>query len=131
LEVTVLAISFWESIWLVFVIFLFITYLMLLFSIIVDIVRNKDTSGVMKAIWFIALFFFPFISALVYLIVNGDGMAKRSIKEQVEAKESFDSYVRQVSGGGAATELAKASELLSSGAISQAEFDALKAKILA
>lgn len=125
-----LAISFWESIWLVFVIFLFMTYLMLLFSIIVDIVRNKDTSGVMKAVWFILLFFFPFVSALVYLIVNGDGMAKRSIKEQVDAKDSFDSYVRQVSGGGAASELAKASELLSSGAITQAEFDALKAKIL-
>jgi hypothetical protein len=130
LEVTVLAISFWESIWLVFVIFLMITYLMLLFSIVVDLFRDHELGGVMKAVWFVALLLFPVITALIYLVTRGDGMARRSMKEQVDAKESFDTYVRQVSGSGAASELTKANDLLSSGAISQAEFDALKAKIL-
>jgi hypothetical protein len=130
-EVLVLAISFGEAIWLVIISFLFITYLMMLFSIIVDLFRDRELSGVAKALWFIALLFFPIVTAIVYLITRGKGMAERNMKEQVEAKSAFDSYVREVAGGGAASELAQASALLEKGAITQAEFDALKAKILA
>jgi hypothetical protein len=127
----VLAISFWESIWLIIVIFFMLMYLMLLFSIIVDLIRDHELSGGMKALWFVALLLFTPITALIYLIVRGGGMAQRNMKEQQQAKAEFDAYVRSAAGtGGAASELAKASELLNSGAISQAEYDALKAKII-
>jgi uncharacterized protein (DUF58 family) len=127
-----LAFSLADAIWVVIVSFFFIMYLMMLFSVIIDLFRDRELSGIMKAIWVIALLFLPLLTLLVYLIVRGKGMAERSVKEQVEAKESFDAYVKSVSGsgGGAAAELEKASALLDSGKINQAEFDALKAKIL-
>jgi len=126
-----LAFSLADAIWVVIVSFFFIMYLMMLFSVIIDLFRDRELSGVMKAIWIIALLFFPLLSLLVYLIARGKGMAERSVKEQVEQKEQFDAYVKSVSGsGGAAAELEKASALLDSGKISQAEFDTLKAKIL-
>jgi Phospholipase_D-nuclease N-terminal/Short C-terminal domain len=119
-----------DAIWLVIISFFFIMYLMMLFSVVIDLFRDRELSGLMKALWVIALLFLPLLTLLVYLIVRGKGMAERSVKEQVDAKESFDAYVKSVSGGGAAAELEKAGALLDSGKISQAEFDALKAKIL-
>jgi ABC-type multidrug transport system fused ATPase/permease subunit len=127
----VIAFSIWNAIWLVFVTFLFISVLMMLFSVIVDLFRDDSLGGFAKAIWVIVLIFFPLIGLLIYVIVRGKGMTERSIKEQVDAKQSFDSYVRDVAGGGAASELEKAKGLHSSGAISDEEYAALKAKILA
>ncbi len=126
-----LALSIWEAIWLVFVIFVFITALMMIFAIVIDIFRNKEMSGGKKALWLIALVFFTLITALIYVIVHGQGMTERQVKEQVEAKESFDQYVRDVAGGGAASELERAATLHNEGKISDEEYAALKAKILA
>lgn len=126
-----LALSIWESIWLVFVIFVFITALMMIFAIVIDIFRNKEMSGGIKAVWLIALVFFTLITALIYVIVHGQGMAERQVKEQVEAQESFDNYVRDVAGGGAASELERAAALHNDGKISDEEYASLKAKILA
>jgi Phospholipase_D-nuclease N-terminal len=129
----VLAISFWESIWLIIVIFFWITWLMIMFSIIMDLFRDRELGGGAKAIWFLFILFLPLLGGLVYLIVRGKGMGERSMKEQIDAKNSFDEYVRQTAGGGgsgAASELAKANDLLKSGAITQADYDALKSKIL-
>ena len=126
-----LALSIWEAIWLVFVIFIFITALMMIFAIVIDIFRNKEMSGGKKALWLIALVFFTLITALVYVIVHGQGMADRQMKEQAEAQESFDQYVRDVAGGGAASELERAASLHTEGKISDDEYAALKAKILA
>jgi hypothetical protein len=132
LEAYVLATSFGETLWLIIVIFFWVTYLMVLFTIILDLFRDRDLGGGAKAIWFLFLLFFPVLGGLVYLIARGKGMAERQAKDQIEAKQQFDQYVRDAAGsGGAASELAKANELLASGAISQADFDALKAKILA
>lgn len=125
-----LAFSIWNAIWLVFVSFLFITVLMMIFSIVVDIFRDKELSGWAKAAWLFFLVVFTLLTALVYVIVRGKGMAERSMKEQVEAKESFDAYVRDVAGGGAASELEKAAALHGAGRISDDEYTALKAKIL-
>ena len=125
-----LAFSVWNAIWLVFVSFVFIAVLMMMFSVITDIFRDDELSGWGKAAWLIALLFFTFLTLIVYVIVRGDGMVKRSAKEQVEAKQSFDAYVRDVAGGGAASELEKASALHSAGKIDDAEYAALKAKIL-
>lgn len=126
-----LALSFGEGLWLIIVSFLFIAYLMMLFSVIIDLFRDRDLRGGVKALWAVALIAFPLITMLVYLVVRGDGMAKRSINEQRQAQETFDSYVREVAGGGSASELATAAGLLDSGKISQDEYDKLKSKILA
>jgi hypothetical protein len=121
-----------DALWVVIISFFFIMYLMMLFSVIIDLFRDRELSGVWKAVWVIALLAAPLLSLLVYLIVRGKGMAERSMKEQVEAKESFDAYVQNVAGGsGAAAELEKAGALLDAGKITQDEFNALKAKILA
>ncbi|MEQ8440095.1 MAG: SHOCT domain-containing protein [Ilumatobacter fluminis] len=125
-----LAFSLWNAIWIVFVSFVFIAVLMMMFSVITDIFRDHELSGWGKAAWLIALLFFTFLTLIVYVIVRGDGMVKRSAKEQVEAKQSFDAYVRDVAGGGAASELEKASALHNEGKIDDAEYAALKAKIL-
>lgn len=123
--------SFWEAIWLIFVTFLFITVLMMLFSVIVDLFRDDSLSGVAKAAWIVFLIILPLIGLLIYVIARGKGMADRSAKEQAEAKQGFDAYVRDVAGGGAASELEKASTLHAAGKLSDEEFAQLKAKILA
>ncbi len=125
-----LAFSVWNAIWVAFVAFLFITVLMMIFSIVVDIFRDKELSGWAKAAWLFFLVVFTLLALLVYVIVRGKGMAERSVKEQVEAKESFDAYVRDVAGGGAASELEKAASLHAAGRISDDEYAALKSKIL-
>jgi predicted PurR-regulated permease PerM len=125
-----IAFSFWDAIWLIFISFLFISVLMMLFSVIVDLFRDDSLSGVAKAIWVIVLIFFPLIGLLAYVIVRGKGMTQRSIKDQREAQQSFDSYVRDVAGGGAASELEKANTLHAAGKLTDQEFAQLKAKIL-
>ena len=126
-----LATSFGDILWLIIISFFFITYLMMLFSVIGDIFRNHEMSGIMKAVWLVLLFVLPLLTLLIYVIVNGAGMAKRSMKEQQDAKAAFDDYVRQAAGtSGAASELANAKSLLDSGAITADEYATLKAKIL-
>ncbi len=98
------------------------------------IFRRKDESGWLKALWVIFLIVLPFLGVLVYLIANHDGMADRQAKQIAGQQAQFDSYVREVadkSGGGAAGEIERAKGLLDSGAITQEEFNALKAKALA
>lgn len=125
------AVSFGQALWLIVVSFLFITYLMMLFSVVIDLFRDRELGGVAKAIWAVLLILFPLVTMLVYLIVRGKGMAERSMKEQQAAQQSVESYIRDVAGGGAASELARAADLKASGAITEAEYEALKAKILA
>ncbi|MFN2166582.1 MAG: SHOCT domain-containing protein, partial [Anaerolineae bacterium] len=91
---------------------------------------DKSLSGWGKAAWLLFLVVSTLLGLLVYVIVRGKGMAERSMKEQVEAKESFDAYVRDVAGGGAASELEKAASMHAAGQISDAEYQALKARIL-
>ena len=94
------AFSIWEAIWLVFVTFVFISVLMMLFSVIVDLFRDDSLSGWGKAGWIIVLILLPFLGLLIYVIARGKGMTDRAVKEQVDTKQSFDDYVRTVSGGG-------------------------------
>lgn len=125
-----LAFSIWDALWVVFVSFLFITVLMFMFQVVVDLFRDKDLSGWGKAAWIVLLIIFPLIGLLVYVIARGPGMAERSAAAQIEAKESFDAYVRETAGGGTASELEKAAALHSAGKISDEEYAALKQKIL-
>jgi len=125
--------SFWDIIWFIIVFFAFATYLMVLFSIVADLFRDPDVSGVMKAVWVICLVFFTFITAVFYLIARGRGMNERAAKKYEEARAAQEDYVRSVAGAGASApeQIAKAKELLDSGAISADEFASLKAKALA
>jgi predicted PurR-regulated permease PerM len=123
--------SFWEWFWSFFVIFAFIAYLFAMFTIIVDLFRDKTVSGVMKAVWLIFLILFPLLTALVYLVVRGGGMADRSSAQAEQLKAAQDAYIRQVATmTSPAEQVARAKELLDAGTITQAEFDALKSKAL-
>jgi type VI protein secretion system component VasK len=123
-------VSFWDVIWFIIVSFAFIAYLMLLFWIIADLFRNKEQSGWVKAIWIIFLIFIPLLTALVYLIVHGQGMTERSAADAVAAREAQDSYIREVAGKSPAEQIADAKELRDAGTITEEEFQALKAKAL-
>ena len=125
--------SFWEFFWFTFSFFLLMAYLMVLFQIIGDLFRDKDLNGWEKALWVFFLIFFPFITALVYLIVRGRSMTERSMAAAKAAQADTDSYIRQVSAGAGspADEIARAKALLDSGSINQAEYESLKAKALA
>ena len=127
--------SFWDIIWFIIVAFAFIFYLMVLFSIISDLFRDHETSGWAKAVWIVFLLFFPLITALVYLIVRGQGMAKRSMRDAQQFQAAQDEYIRSVAsnsaGSSPADQIGKAHDLLAKGAITQAEFDSIKAKALA
>jgi hypothetical protein len=123
--------SFWEAVWLIIISFAFIAYLMAMFTIIVDLFRDKSVSGVMKAVWFALLIFFPLITALVYLVVRGGGMAERSSRDHRAVRQAEDEYIRSVAGSaGPAEQIAEGKRLLDSGAIDAEEFAALKAKAL-
>ena len=113
------------------VVFAFIPYLLILFNIIVNLFwRDDKTSGWVKAIWVIFLIVFPYLTALVYLIARGEGMAIRARESAAAAKRETDAYIREVAGRSPAQEITHAKELLDAGTITQAEFDALKAKAL-
>ncbi|MBN9105724.1 MAG: SHOCT domain-containing protein [Propionibacteriaceae bacterium] len=113
-----------------FTIFVFFAWLMALFSIIGDLFRDRLLSGWAKAVWLLFLIFVPFLTALVYLIARGSGMADRAAAQAKAQRSVADDYIRSVAGG-AAGEIAQAKALLDAGTISPAEFDALKAKALA
>ncbi len=125
--------SFWDIVWFMIIFFAFATYLMVLFSIVADLFRDPEVSGGMKAVWVICLVFFTFITAVVYLIVRGRGMNERAAKKYEEARQAQDEYVRSVAATStsAPEQIAKAKELLDSGAITADEFASMKAKALA
>lgn len=123
--------SFWDFLWLIIVSFAFVAYLILLFSIITDLFRDHKTSGWIKAIWIIFLFFIPLLTALVYLIVNSEGIAQRSQAAAKKAEQDQENYIRHVAGKSSAEQIAEAKALLDAGTITEAEFQTLKAKALA
>jgi hypothetical protein len=124
--------NFWDLIWWFLWAFVFIAYLFALFAIIGDLFRDHKLSGWWKAVWIIFLIFVPFLTALIYLIARGNGMAERSQKEAKQYQAATDQYIRQTAGAASPSdEIAKAKALLDSGTITQAEYDQLKAKALA
>lgn len=123
--------SFWDIIWWFLAVFIFFAYLMVLFSIIGDVFRDRKLGGGWKAVWIICLIFFPFITALIYLIARGGGMAERSAEAAQQMRSAQDDYIKSVAGSASpAEDIAKAKSLLDSGAITQTEFEKLKAKAL-
>jgi Phospholipase_D-nuclease N-terminal len=124
--------SFWDIVWFIFITWAFVAYLMVMFSIIGDIFRDRDMSGWGKAAWCLALVFLPFITALVYIGIRGRAMAERSTNAAAAQRREQDERIRHVAGTTSpADQITQARALLDSGAISQPEYDALKSKALA
>jgi Short C-terminal domain/Phospholipase_D-nuclease N-terminal len=123
--------SFWDFFWLMIMTFLFVGYLIVLLQIVSDLFRDSSVSGGVKAVWIFCLLFFPMITALVYLIARGSGMAERQAAIYKSAQRDAESYIQSVAGTSPAEEITKAKSLLDAGTISQEEYDALKAKALA
>ena len=125
--------EFWSNlgsiVWYVLTLIIFISYLFALFSIIGDVLRDRSLSGGLKAVWVICLIFFPLLTALIYLIVRGGGMAERAAAQAQQNKAAADDYIRSVAGS-PSDEIARAKALLDAGTISQPEYDKLKAKAL-
>jgi hypothetical protein len=121
---------FLDVLWTMLVIFAWVIWFWLLITIFADVFRRKDTSGFSKVLWLIFVIVLPFLGVFIYLIVNHDGMADRNLAQMKAQKSATDEYIRSVSGG-AAAEIEKAKQLLDSGAITQPEFDQMKAKALA
>ena len=121
---------FLDVLWTMIIFFCWIIWFFLLFRVIADIFRRHDIHGGAKTLWLIFVIILPFLGVFIYLIVESHGMADRDMKSVQASQQQFDTYVKSVAGGSAA-EIEKAKGLLDSGAITQSEFDQIKAKALA
>jgi flagellar biosynthesis/type III secretory pathway M-ring protein FliF/YscJ len=122
--------GFWDFIWWILWAFFFVAYLMVLFTIITDLFRDRKLNGWWKALWIIFLIFVPFLTSLVYLIARGRGMAERNAEAAQAARQSTDSYIQSVAGKSPSDEIAQAAKLLEAGTITTEEYEKLKAKAL-
>jgi hypothetical protein len=123
---------FLDVLWTMIIFFCWVAWIWTLIICFSDLFSRRDRSGWYKAIWMVFLIVMPFLGVLIYLIANGTGMGERQVERARAQQTQFNDYVQSVaSSGGSATEIAKAKELLDSGAITQSEFDSLKAKALA
>ena len=124
-----------NAFWTMMIFFLWVLWFWLLITVFIDLFRRDDLSGWMKALWVVFVIVLPYIGVLVYLIAYGRTMAERRNRDVQAAQAQLDDRIRTVAGSsngaGPAAEIEKASQLLNSGAITQAEFDAIKQKALA
>jgi ABC-type multidrug transport system fused ATPase/permease subunit len=114
--------------------FLFIIWIWLLITVFVDIFRSHDMGGVPKALWVIFVIILPFLGVFVYLMARGGKMHERAAKDAAQQQKAFDAYVKQAagaSGDGVGDQLSKLADLKTQGVITDVEFEAQKAKILA
>ena len=123
--------NFWDILYLIASTFLFVAYLIILFHIVVDLFRDSTLAGGYKALWLIGLLLVPFLTALIYVLARGKGMAERQSSALQRAKSDTEAYIREVAGKSPAEQIADAKALLEAGTINQGEFDRLKEKALA
>ena len=117
--------------WSMLIFFLWFAWLMLLFRVFADIFRSQDMGGWAKGLWSIFVILVPFLGVFIYVIVNGRSMGERDLAAAQQREAEFQTYVRQTAGTtGAADELTKLAALRDSGALTDAEFAAQKAKLL-
>ena len=120
---------FIDVFWSMIIFFFWVIWIWIVITVLIDVFRRHDIGGFAKALWVIFVVILPWLGVLIYLIVEHDGMRERSGAQAQAQKEQFDQYVREAAGG-SADEIAKAKQLLDQGAITQDEFNALKAKAL-
>jgi Short C-terminal domain/Phospholipase_D-nuclease N-terminal len=123
---------FLDVLWTMLIFFAWIIWFWLLITVFADLFRRHDIGGGMKTLWIIFVILLPFLGVFIYLISQGRHMAERNVKSMQAQQAQMDAHIKSVaSSSGAADEIDKAKKLLDSGAITQAEFDAIKAKALA
>jgi Short C-terminal domain/Phospholipase_D-nuclease N-terminal len=122
---------FVDVLWSMIIFFFWVIWIWIVITVLVDVFRRDDIGGWAKAAWVVFVVILPWLGVLVYLIAQHDGMRERSVKQAQAQRRELDDYVRETAGGGSAADIAKAKELLDAGAITQQEFEALKAKALA
>jgi ABC-type multidrug transport system fused ATPase/permease subunit len=123
--------NFWDTVVLMVSTFFFIAYLIVLFQVVVDLFRDSEMGGGSKVIWLIGLIFLPVLTALIYILARGRGMADRQRAAVRSAKADTDAYIREVAAKSPADQIADAKRLLDAGTINGDEFARLKAKALA
>lgn len=124
---------FLDVMWTMLVFFLWVLWFWFLFMVFADVFRRTDLSGWGKAGWLIFVIILPYLGVFVYFITQSEGMTRRNVDRVEHQRAQFDDYVRETAGGGgggASAEIERAKGLLDSGAITQAEFEALKQKAL-
>ena len=122
---------FLDVLWTMIIFFLWVSWFWLLISVASDIFRRRDIGGGSKALWLIVMLFVPFLGVLVYLVANHEGIAQRNLERTQADRAQMEDYVRSVAdSGGAAAEIDRAKKLLDDGAITQTEYEAIKAKAL-
>ena len=121
---------FWDAVVLMASTFFFIAYLIVLFQVIVDLFRDSEMGGGSKVLWIIGLIFVPLLTALIYVLARGSGMAARQRGAAKAAKAEADAYIRDVAGKSPADHIADAKKLLDAGTINADEYARLKAKAL-
>jgi hypothetical protein len=123
--------NFWDILYLIASAFFFVAYLIVLFHVVIDLFRDAELGGVSKVIWLLGLIFLPVLTALIYILARGRGMAERQRAAMQRAKSDTDAYIREVAGKSPADQIADAKALLDAGTINQEEFARLKVKALA
>jgi len=123
--------NFWDTVVLMVSTFFFIAYLIVLFQVVVDLFRDSEMGGGSKVIWLIGLIFLPVLTALIYILARGRGMADRQRAALRSAKADTDAYIREVAAKSPADQIADAKKLLDAGTINGDEFARLKTKALA
>ncbi|HYN58923.1 MAG TPA: SHOCT domain-containing protein [Rubrivivax sp.] len=122
--------NFWDVVLLMISTFVFVAYLIIMFQIVVDLFRDQELGGGSKVLWIIGLIFVPMVTAIIYIIARGKGMAGRQQASMQKAKAETETYIRGVAGKSPAADIAEAKALLDAGTISADEFAKLKAKAL-
>jgi hypothetical protein len=121
---------FLDIFWTMLIFFMWVIWVWILITVLMDLFRRHDIGGWAKAAWTLFVIVLPFLGVFMYLITQGGRMAERQSAELQAGRASFDSYVRDVAANGPTDQIAKGKELLDSGAIDQAEFELLKRKAL-
>ena len=112
-------------------VFFLVIWIWILITILTDLFRDHEVSGVAKAVWVFFLVFLPFLTGLIYLIARGGGMRERALAAERESKQQVDTYIRDTAGTSPADELAKLGDLKAKGTITDDEFERMKAKLVA
>ena len=118
--------NFWDLVVLLASTFVFVAYLMILFHIVVDLLRDTATGGGAKALWILGLVFLPVLTSIIYILASGDGMARRQQAAMEKVKSDTDAYIRTAAGTSPAQEIAQAKSLRDAGTITEAEYARLK-----
>jgi hypothetical protein len=122
--------NFWDLVLLMVSTFVFLAYLIIMFQIVVDLFRDAELGGGSKVLWIVGLIFVPMVTAIVYIVARGNGMAVRQQASAQRTKSDAESYIKSVAGKSPAADIAEAKVLLDAGTINQDEFTKLKAKAL-